>query len=187
MSMEHSDKLPATKRADPLPSTKSMPFDLQDSFRLVFGMAVMLFGIWTVSGFLPALAWALVIAIATWPLYERLRSMFPLQSRIRRWGAPLFTLLVGAVLLVPLTVVTLQVTQEAQIVMQWLTAAKKSGSASPDWLAKIPFVGPFASAWWQANLADPNAAAQWLKRLDTVAVLAWSKAFGVQLFSRVIT
>ena len=91
--MEHSDKLPATKRADPLPSTKSTPFDLQDSFRLVFGMAVMLFGIWTVSGFLPALAWALVIAIATWPLYERLRSMFPLQSRIRRWGAPLFTLL----------------------------------------------------------------------------------------------
>ena len=178
MSMEYSDKLPVTK---------SMPFDLQGSFRLVFSMAVMLFGIWMVSGFLPALAWALVIAIATWPLYEHLRSMFLLQSRTQRWGAPLFTLLVGAVLLVPLTAVTLQVTQEAQIVMQWLTAAKKSGLASPDWLAKIPFVGPFAAAWWQANLADPNAAAQWLGRLDTADVLAWSKAFGVQLLSKVIT
>jgi predicted PurR-regulated permease PerM len=91
------------------------------------------------------------------------------------------------VLLVPLTAVTLQVTQEAQIVMQWLTEAKKSGLASPDWLAKTPFIGPFASAWWQANLADPNIAAQWLERLDTAAMLAWSKAFGVQLLSRLIT
>ena len=44
----------------------------QATARLAFGAGVVLLALWTFAEYLPALGWAGVIAIATWPFYKRL-------------------------------------------------------------------------------------------------------------------
>jgi len=45
-----------------------------DRTLLLFTIAILLRAGWIVHGFLPALAWAVVIAVANWPAYERFQS-----------------------------------------------------------------------------------------------------------------
>src|SRR6202020_3004310 len=80
-----------TGLAPPLPQRLSQ-------FGLIFALSAI--GIWVVWDFLPALAWAVVVAIAIWPMFEQLR----LREGNRTMAAGTVTLLVGAVLIVPLIV-----------------------------------------------------------------------------------
>src|SRR5258707_1135752 len=62
-------------------------------------------GVWIIWDFLPALAWAVVVAIAIWPLFER--------SRLRQWNrtaaAAAATFLIGLILIVPLIVLGIEI------------------------------------------------------------------------------
>lgn len=57
-------------------------------------------GLYILSGFLRALVWALVLAIALWPLFNRVRRRFPPGRHNILWPA-VFTGLVALVLLLP--------------------------------------------------------------------------------------
>src|SRR6266436_341728 len=63
-------------------------------FALIF--ALLALGTWIIWNFLPALAWAVVVAIAIWPLFER--------ARPRQWNrtaaAAAVTVLIGLILVV---------------------------------------------------------------------------------------
>jgi len=63
---------------------------LQSSQRIagvVLSGALVLLGLWILHRFLPALVWAVVLAIALWPLYRRLLAALP--ARRQRMLAPL--------------------------------------------------------------------------------------------------
>ena len=45
-------------------------------------VALVAIGIWIIWDFLPALAWAVVVAIAIWPLFERMRHVDPEITRV---------------------------------------------------------------------------------------------------------
>jgi predicted PurR-regulated permease PerM len=73
----------------------------QRAARLVFAGILILLCLWVLSGFLAALGWALILTIATWPLYDRFLSL--LEESQRRFMAPfLFTLIIALVFLAPL-------------------------------------------------------------------------------------
>src|SRR5258707_13449960 len=70
---------------------------------LVLTAALSLLAIWILRHFLPALAWAAVLAIATWPLYARLLRLLPGARHQALWAPLLFTLPVGLVFVLPLS------------------------------------------------------------------------------------
>ena len=45
--------------------------------RIVVAVALTLLGLWIIHAFLPAIAWATILAIAVWPLYMRAQRAFP--------------------------------------------------------------------------------------------------------------
>jgi predicted PurR-regulated permease PerM len=153
--------------------------------RILAGALVVLGSLWLLRNFIPALAWALVIAIATWPLYMRLSGLLP-KARRERWSAPIFALLIGVLLFVPLTSAAIQVGKESRIVAHWLMEAQAKGLSVPDWLPGVPLLGRFASEWWQANLGDPLFAEDWLHHLATPSAVEWSKMVGAQLLHRTV-
>ena len=51
-------------------------------------IALIVLGVWVLHRFLPALAWAAVLAIALWPLHRRLTPLLPGNPR-RQGTAPL--------------------------------------------------------------------------------------------------
>ncbi len=90
--------------------------------------ALLAIGIWIIWDFLPALLWAVVVAIAIWPLFER--------SRLRRWNktaaAAEATLLIGVVVIVPLIVLGVEIGREAVATVQWIREAERLGIPSPE-------------------------------------------------------
>ena len=105
---------------------------------------------WIAADFLTALAWAIVIAITTWPLYVRFAALIP--QPLRRIVAPLlFTLLVGIVLLIPLMLALQQLAQASDAAVRWVAELQKSGVPVPAWIAQLPFTGDLLVNWWQSQ------------------------------------
>jgi predicted PurR-regulated permease PerM len=62
---------------------------------------------------------------------------------------------------------------------------RETGIAAPDWIAELPFVGAFATDWWQQHLADADSAKELLGRADGVGIEQWTQ-LGTQLVGRLI-
>src|SRR4051812_4509217 len=147
--------------------------------------ALLVLGIWTLHTFLPALIWAVIFAIAIWPLYERL------DARRGREGHRVLlpALLTGAVALIfmlPLLVAVLEAAREARELLQWFRDAEASGIAAPDWLTQIPLVGEQVREWWVENLSHPMTTSDLLARLHHGSMLLVTRELGAQIVHRAI-
>jgi predicted PurR-regulated permease PerM len=153
--------------------------------RAVLALALIALAAWIASDFLPALAWAIVVAITTWPLYRRFAALIP--PPLRRLVAPaLFTLIVGVVLLIPLMLALQQLAQVSDAAVRWIAELQKSGVAVPSWVAQLPFTGDLLVEWWKSNLSDPQAAAQWLRGVNAESVTGWTRSLGGELLHRLL-
>jgi predicted PurR-regulated permease PerM len=150
---------------------------------LLFAAALAVLGLWVARDYLVALAWAVLIALAAWPLYRRVAVLMP----GRRTLAPaVFTLLTSFVLLVPLVLVAVEVGREAQTALRWLAEAQQSGVPAPDWLAGIPLLGRYAEAWWHGHLGGPAEAKAFLEGVDRGTLATWSQALGGEAAYRLL-
>src|SRR5215469_2010811 len=78
--------------------------DVQRVARFVLAAALSLLGLWILRSFIAALAWAVIFAIAAWPLFERLDRA--LARAGRRVLAPLaMTLLIGLIFILPFALI----------------------------------------------------------------------------------
>jgi predicted PurR-regulated permease PerM len=142
-----------------------------------------LVGLWIARSFVLQLAWAVTMAVALWPLYRRLAP--PRAGGRRPILAPLgLTLATGLVLMLPLAMVAVEAARDSQVALQWVTVAQKQGVPPPAWLPGLPLLGARATAWWQANLADPRGAAALLGEVDAGALARWTGAVAAQVASR---
>lgn len=172
------------RHADP-PATELEPGRTQPIARAVLALALVFLGVWTLRDFLPALVWAGVFAIAVWPLYRRARNRFP-PGRHNILLPALFTLAVALVFLVPLAFAGVQLARDIHAALAWANEARQHGIPPPGWLAKLPMGSGQATAWWTANLATPEGAADLLSRIGNGDVLATTRHYGSQLLHRVV-
>ena len=153
--------------------------------RVVLATALVLLGLWIVHRFLPALAWATILAIALWPVYRR---VMPASSR----GGPrvlapfVLTALVGLILIVPLVYAAVEVARESGNFLQYIDAVRHSGLAMPVWLPRLPGVGSQFAGWWQANLSNPQNMHALLGRIATHIPTNSASRLGGEVFHRLI-
>lgn len=157
----------------------------QRAARAALAAALVASAVWILHGFLPALAWAGVLAIATWRLYGRARRRWP-PGRHDLLLPALFTLGVALLFLVPLGLVAVQLGHEARGLLRWAYEVQRSGVPVPDWVRNLPSIGPQAAAWWRDNLADPAATAELLGRLDRGGLLGVGRSLGAQVLHRAV-
>ncbi|HYY83763.1 MAG TPA: hypothetical protein VE686_04595, partial [Beijerinckiaceae bacterium] len=174
--MTSADELPppAAARAHPLESGP------RRGPRIVFAMALVAFALWIARDYVVALVWAVLIAVSVWPLYERYIAARGAPER-RSGPALLFTVLTGLALLIPLTILMVEVGREARAVADWLKRAQESGLPVPQWLIGVPFLGRMADEWWRSHLVAPEQAGEFLRGFDLSTLAAWSEAFGGRL------
>jgi predicted PurR-regulated permease PerM len=115
-------------------------------------------GLWTLRVFLPALGWAIVLAISLWPWHQRAVALWPRGADFT-WPA-LFTLTVALFFVLPLLMVAHAISVDGRFVVQWVADVRAHGLAMPGFVAALPGGGAIA-AWWQANLATPTALDNW--------------------------
>ena len=148
---------------------------------LAFAFAAL--GLRVVWGFLPALVWGVIIAVATDPLYRRAQARWP---NARHALPAAFALGLLLLLLIPLGLALVQAPREAQSLSAWIAEARSGGIPLPGWTAQLPFGREALATWWSNALATPGGAASWLHRFDTTA-LAHSRSFGAALLRRLTT
>jgi len=152
--------------------------------RVIFALAVLALGLWIARDFLLPVAWAVIIAVALWPLYDRLVAFMPHRMRTLL-GPLLFTIAICLVLIIPLVFAAVQLASQAQNAIEWLARVQENGIPPPSWLARIPVVSGWAVSWWQAHLSDPRAAGDLLGSIEADTVTTPLRKFVPQLLQRV--
>ncbi|MBJ7264621.1 MAG: AI-2E family transporter [Burkholderiaceae bacterium] len=115
---------------------------------------VLLAGMYFLRSFMvPALA-ALIIGLASWPLFQRLVRLCKGSSIL---AATLALLTVITVLIVPLSLALSYAIQEAGNLIAWLLAANRNGVDAPAWLYTLPGIGERLAGYWDTYLGEPHA------------------------------
>jgi predicted PurR-regulated permease PerM len=181
--MSDRSKAPALKsvKGDPAPLPLHAPARVVA--RTALAIILVVLSAWIAFDFLPALGWAVILAIATWPLYVRFARLMP--DRRSPVIAPLtFTVLTGMLVFVPAALAIHGMARESADIVHWITQLRDTGIAVPDWMAQLPIAGEHAVNWWRNNLSDPQAASAWFP--DGESAAGWMKAIGGQLLHRVL-
>jgi predicted PurR-regulated permease PerM len=152
--------------------------------RIVLAAGFILIALWIVRDFLPAIAWAVVLSIALWPLYGRLQRVFP-GGNSRVLAPLLLTLAVGIVFIAPLVLLGIAVARETHFVVELIIAARRTGIVVPDWVSQLPLVGANVAEWWRDNLSDPITAEALFGRLNHMAA-ASAREYGGEVVHRVV-
>ncbi len=166
----------AAARAEPTPVSRR-----QRAVGLVAVAILALAGLYTLRDFLPAIVWALVIAIALWPLFQRLALRWPAH----RHGL-LPALVIAATVLVlalPLVLIGFPIFRDAHEASHWLEQARRVGVPAPPFLQHLPG-GAQLTQFWQANLAGPGAMSVFASRAMQGGVLEFGRRFGAAALHR---
>jgi len=113
---------------------------------LVLGLLI-LACLWILQPFLGAIVWATMVVCATWPALRALEARFG----GRRWIAvTILTIGMLLLLVVPLVLAAVTIVDHVNDVSVWVArAADVTIPPPPDWLARLPLVGPSLTDQWQ--------------------------------------
>jgi predicted PurR-regulated permease PerM len=154
--------------------------------RIALAAALFLLALWTVRAFLPALGWAVVIAIASWPAYRRYIARWRGDGRTA--PALLATAAIAILVLIPFLLLAIEAMRDARTVADWVVIAQRDGVPMPAWLGNVPFVGQRLVRWWQETLEQPViAGVHRFPSLDSSVILLHTRKIGGALIHRVIT
>jgi predicted PurR-regulated permease PerM len=157
----------------------------QGAARVLLVLALSALGLWILHEFLPALAWAVVLAIALWPVYTRLEHRFP-PGKHNILLPTLMTVAVALVFLAPLAILGIQAAREAHDVAEFVRNAEANGIPAPDFLQHLPYGAPQATAWWNDNLGHAQAGSDLLRRFENNSVIGASRNVGREIVHRIV-
>ncbi len=151
--------------------------------RVLLAVAVIALAGWISMGFLRAILWGGIIAMAIAPLYERLEHRWPGG---RRAALPaLVTLLVAVLVIAPLTLAAVEAAREVSQLNEWVTMARAHGIPVPPVVNSLPFGSDAITRWWAATLATPDAAAGTIDKANVV-VMRHTRLFGADVVRRTV-
>jgi predicted PurR-regulated permease PerM len=151
----------------------------QKAASLVLYIALVLLALWVVRDFIAAIAWAGVVAIALWPLLQKVEGSRWLSGRTTLIAVVL-TCAVALLVVLPFGVGISQALHEAHDMNEWFKTVQENGIPMPDFIQRLPFGMQQISAWWQANLAQPLRDSAAMKGLHSTTVMTLGRHFGAR-------
>jgi predicted PurR-regulated permease PerM len=143
-------------------------------------------GVWMLWRFVPALCWAVVLAIATSTLYDRWMARFRGKHR-RGWAAATFTALIGVVLIAPLIYAgALAVSEAISLARSFVEAARNGPPDPPAWIVAIPWIGDWFRARWEDLFTNGGFAMGSFSNARPT-LIEWTRLVGLQVVRRLVT
>lgn len=167
-----------------IPSRNENPPDSADRTRklqraasAVLYTVLVLVALYTARTFIPAVVWAVVIAIALWPAFGWLERRRFFRQRNTLLALAL-TLAIGLLFVVPFGVVAAQTVDEAHDMMRWFHEVLRTGIPMPAFIGRLPAGSQQVAHWWQDNLATPLGSSPAVKNLHSATFVAMTRHFG---------
>jgi predicted PurR-regulated permease PerM len=142
-------------------------------------LGLLALAVWMLATFLPALAWAVVLAIATWPVFV------PIRERVgRNWAATAMTVLILVAVLAPLVFAAIEARLEYGTAVRWVAELRRHEITAPDWIANLPLIGAPIADWLNSRLqGEQNPFAG----VNMSALTEWGRIIGGQAVRRIAT
>lgn len=153
---------------------------VQQIARVALYAALLLLALWVIRDFIPAIAWACVIAIAMWPLLKRFESHRLFRSR-PTLIATVITAAISLLVVLSVAVATTQAFAQAHDLREWLHTVQDNGIPLPDVVSRLPYGAAQITEWWQANLGHPLHAATAMHGVNGEKFIAFGRQFGTKL------
>jgi predicted PurR-regulated permease PerM len=103
--------------------------------------------LWILHPFLPAIIWATMVVVATWPVLRWAQSML---WNSRALAVTVMTLVLLLLFMVPMALAIGTIVQNSDQIVEWTKSiANFHIPAPPEWIARVPLVGDKAAAAWQ--------------------------------------
>ncbi|KAB0655213.1 AI-2E family transporter [Burkholderia sp. AU33545] len=163
----------------PSPDSAGRP-RAQQIARAVLYAALLVLALWVIRDFLPAIAWACVIAIALWPLLERFESGSWFRDR-PTLIATAITAGVSLLVVLPIAIALGQAISQAHDLRIWLHSIQDNGIPLPDVVGRLPYGAAQITEWWQANLGHPLHAGTAMHGASGERFIAFGRQFGTKL------
>lgn len=128
----------------------------RDPVRMLLGIgilgALVAGSVWVLRPFLPALIWATMIVVATWPM------MTAVQARLWRRRALATAVMTSALLLVfvvPLSFAVVTVVDHMDVITGWVKSLQTTAfDTPPSWVEGLPMIGEKIGAAWREQAAS---------------------------------
>jgi predicted PurR-regulated permease PerM len=141
-------------------------------------LGLLALAVWMLATFLPALAWAVVLAIALWPLFVAARERMG-----RDWAAIAMTVLILVAILAPLAFAIVEAAREYRTVAEWVGQFRRHEVETPEWIANLPLIGSTIADWLDLRLKGERP----LPSADVGVVTEWGRVIGGQAVRRLAT
>lgn len=151
--------------------------------RLLLSTTLVVLGLYMLSNYLRALVWALVLAIALWPLYDRVRQKMS-PSAAKEILPVVFTMLVGLAVFLPVAVIAVDAVHEVRELIDYAREAEQSGINVPDFVARLPYVGQWVANWWGEHLSHAGWAKEILAKANTSSLREFGANLGANMLHR---
>lgn len=151
--------------------------------RLLLSTTLVVFGLYMLANYLRALVWALVLAIALWPLYDRVcQKMSP---RAAKEILPIvFTILVGLAVFLPVAVLAVDAVREVRDLIDYARRAEQSGIPVPEFAVRLPYVGQWLANWWGEHLSHAGWAKEIIAKANTPSLREFGANLGANMLHR---
>lgn len=138
--------------------------------------AVLALTVYVLQNFLLPMLWAVILAIATWPLYRRLEQRLgPTRASI------VMTSLIAVCTIVPLALLSNLAIHEVSGAIDWMRKVSREGFAYPQTLDNLPGSATLRE-WWEKNLAQPTTLGEWTGQLMSDQLYEMSHLLQVSSF-----
>jgi len=184
--MEEEAEKRSRFRQDTRPGDEAQPGSLRQSVAW-FGLsaALLVAGLYILSNYLHALAWALVLAIAIWPTYERIQRRTS-SRRVREALPLLFVAIIGLILLLPVATLAVDALRELQEIVDYSRAAGESGVPVPDVVLRLPYIGQWAAERWREHLSHAGWAKEIARQINTSSIRQLGASLGANALHRLV-
>ena len=157
----------------------------QDAARILLSLGLLAVALYMLSNYVRALVWAVVLAVALWPLYERARRRAP--KRLAGEVLPIvFTAIVGFVFLLPFAVLAIEAVREIHEIVDYGRQVEQAGIPVPAFVAHLPYGAQPVAAWWNAHLAHAGWAKDAMQQVNTSSNRELGRNLGADAVHRVI-
>ena len=187
MSETEGTDLNATEREPPssTPPIGQISSGWQQAASLALCTALIVTGLYILSNYLRALVWALVLAVALWPAYDRLCRKTR-RSFVKKLLPILVTALVGSTVFLPLTVLAIEVVREIHDIVDYGRSVEDSGIPVPVFVSRLPYGGPWLADWWNGHLAHAGWAKDMIHQINTTSTRALGRSIGLNAIHRAV-
>lgn len=137
--------------------------------------------------FLSGLLWAVLLAIAFWPLHIRFVHRIPKAHKGSRVAfTALMTLLILCMIILPICYIAFTLVGEGNLIISWIRELRKEPSFFQG-LSRVPFIGTELKLAMQHLLVRKESLIDMINQFDNSLVFNVTKRFGIQLIDRATT